>query len=227
MNGLDLKRWTVALLLSASIGYGAPALDKAEKSVPDAAETLVTTLSKEQIREFSTLVNNRNLRREEVAVVLRIGEEKQRERKSLLDVMQKEYEMKPECVYLFEAESKTLYQLVTNKLDKTGKPERKVFHKIKTGGEAKYVSRLMMARRMTENQIQVLAQLRAEKVKEAQLMDAKLRQTFKLDPDAGYRLDKKTGKVFRQPSAKKPEDGIKAGAAAQSVGAGVGASPNN
>jgi len=216
MNGFDSKRWMVAVLLSASIGYGAQALDKAEKSVPDAAETVVTTLSKEQIREFAIMVNNRNLRRQEIAVALRIGAEKQRELKGFLDELQKEYDMKPECAYSYEIESKTLYQLVTNKLDKAGKPERKLLRKIKSEGEAQYVSRLMVARKLTENQIQVLAQIRAEKVKEAQLMDGKLRQTFKLDPNAGYRLDEKTGKVFRLPSAKKAEDGIKADAAAQS-----------
>ena len=36
-----------------------------------------------------------------------------------------------------------------------------------------------------------------EKAKEVGLVDAKLRKTFNLDPDLSYRLDEKTGQIFR------------------------------
>jgi len=176
-----------------------------------AKETAVATLSKEQIQEFSALVRNRNLRREELVVTTRIWVEKRRELKGFMDEMNKEFGMLPDQSYSYEIESKSLYQLSTNKIDKAGKPERKLVRKIKSDSEAKYVSRLMVARKLTEQQLQVLMQLRAEKQKEAKLMDDKLRQTFKLDPQTGYRLDEKTGQVFRLPVAEKPAEAIKAG----------------
>lgn len=169
-----------------------------------AKETVVATLSKEQIREFSAFVRNRNLRREELAVTTRIWVEKQRELKGFMDEMSKEFGMLPEHSYSYEIESKSLYQLSTNKVDKAGKPERKLVRKIKSDSEAKYVSRLMVARKLTEQQLQVLMQLRVEKQKEAKLLDEKLRQVFKLDPEAGYRLDEKTGQVVRLPAVEKP-----------------------
>lgn len=181
-----------------------------------AKETVVATLSKEQIREFSAFVRNRNLRREELAVTTRIWVEKQRELKGFMDEMNKEFGMLPDHSYSYEIESKSLYQLSTNKIDKAGRPERKLVRKIKSDSEAKYVSRLMVARKLTEQQLQVLLQLRAEKQKEAKLLDEKLRQTFKLDPEAGYRLDEKTGQVVRLPAAEtvkaegqKSPDGMK------------------
>lgn len=173
----------------------------------DPEGSLVTTLSKEQIKEFSTLVFNRDLRRQELAVTLRIGAEKQRELKGFMDEMAKEFGIKPEYSYSYQIEEKQLYQLVTNKLDKAGNPEKKKVRKVKSDSESQYLSRLLVARKLTENQIHVLAQLRAEKQKEAQLLDEKLRTTFKLEPTAGYRLEEASGKVFRLPPPEKSKDG--------------------
>jgi len=201
--------------LCCGVLFGVTGVRGEEKAAGTAAkETVVATLSKEQIQEFSALVRNRNLRREELVVTTRIWVEKQRELKGFMDELSKEYGMQPDQSYSYEIESKSLYQLSTNKVDKAGKPERKLVRKIKSDNEAKYISRLMVARKLTEQQIQVLMQLRAEKQKEAKLMDEKLRQTFKLDPEAGYRLDEKTGQVVRLPApekpvGQKPADGVK------------------
>ena len=105
--------------------------------------------------------------------------------------------MAPDKSYTFEKATKTLYELSTNRVDKAGKPERSLVRQMKTESEALYVSRLMVARGLTEQQILVLAQIREEKAKEVGLVDNKLRQTFKLDPNASYRLDDKTGQVVR------------------------------
>lgn len=180
-----------------------------KSAVAGSKETLVATLSKDQIQEFSVFVRNRNLRREELVVTTRIWVEKQRELKAFMDEMSKEFGMSPEHSYSYEIESKSLYQLATNKTDTVGKPDRKLVRTIKSDSESKYISRLMVARKLTEQQLQVLMQLRAEKQQEATLMDGKLRQTFKLDPEAGYRLDEKTGQVFRQPASEKPTEPVK------------------
>jgi len=160
---------------------------------------VVAKLSADQIKQFSRMVRMRDLRRQELAVLSRIWEEKRREAKAFADEMAAEFEMSPESAYTYETKSKTLYRLSTNRLDKAGKPERKVARKVKSDSESQYLSRLMVARKLTEQQIGVLAQLRAEKAKEAQLQDDKLRETFKLEAGAGYRLDEKTGEVFLVP----------------------------
>jgi len=201
-------------ILCCAVLFSVAGVRGEDKNAGAAAKgTAVATLSKEQIEEFSTLVRNRNLRREELVVTTRIWVEKQRELKSFMDEMNKEFGMLPDQSYSYEIESKSLYQLSTNRIDKAGKPERKLVRKIKSDSEAKYVSRLMVARKLTEQQLQVLLQLRTEKQKEARLMDEKLRQTFKLDPEAGYRLDEKTGQVFRLPAADKAEGPKPAGGA--------------
>jgi len=214
MPAFRVRTFGAVGVIVAVMACGVQAAEKKEAETGEAGATLVATLTKEQVREFSTMVRNRNLRREEAVVTLRIGAEKQRELKGFMDELQKEFGMRPDCAYVYETDSKSLFQLNTNKLDKAGKPERKLIRKMKTDSESQYASRLLMARKLTENQIQVLAQLRAEKTKEAQLMDNKLRQTFKLDPDAGYRLDEQTGKVFRLPPPNKTEG---AGTAVEAV----------
>jgi len=170
------------------------AKDKDQESQKD---SVVATLSKEQITEFSAYVRAKSLRREEFIVCSRLILEKQGELKGFMDQMGKEFGMAPDKSYTFEKATKTLYELSTNRVDKAGKPERSLVRQMKTESEALYVSRLMVARGLTEQQILVLAQIREEKAKEVGLVDNKLRQTFKLDPNASYRLDDKTGQVVR------------------------------
>ena len=160
-------------------------------------ESVVATLSKEQATEFAEYVHAKSLRREEFAVCGRLTVEKQGELKGFMDEMSKEFGMAPDKSYTFEKASRTLYLLSTNKVDKAGKPERSLVRQMKSESEAQYVSRLMVARGLTEQQLRVLAQLREEKAKEVGLVDAKLRKTFNLDPDLSYRLDEKTGQIFR------------------------------
>lgn len=58
------------------------------------------------------------------------------------------------------------------------------------------IRKLMLSRRLTEQQVAVLLQLREEKMKEFSKIDAILRETFSLDPKARYRLDSDAGKLF-------------------------------
>ena len=160
-------------------------------------ETVIASLTKEQVAEFSGYVHNKDLRREELIVSDRLLVEKQGELKGLMEEMSKEFGISPDKSYTFEKETKSLYLLSTNQVDKAGKPARTLLRQMKTDGEAQYLSRLMIARRMTEQQIFVLAQIREEKSKECGLIDAKLRQAFKLDPQTSYRLDEKTGQLIR------------------------------
>ncbi|HRR33701.1 MAG TPA: hypothetical protein P5026_06365 [Kiritimatiellia bacterium] len=62
--------------------------------------------------------------------------------------------------------------------------------------EAQMIRKLMLSRRLTEQQITVLMQLRAEKMKESGKTDAKLREVFGLDPKAQYRLEAATGRLL-------------------------------
>jgi len=158
-------------------------------------EKVVTTLTKKQVAEFSDLVQAKNMRREEWIICGRLFLEKKGELKKFMDEMSKEFGMAPDKSYTFETASQSLFLLSTNKMDKAGNPERSLVRKLKSEGEVKYISRLMVARRLTEQQIFVFAQIREEKSKEFTLIDAKLRQTFKLDPKASYRLDEKTAQL--------------------------------
>lgn len=199
------------IVMVGSLAFGAPIVRAEAKAGAPEKETLVATLSKEQIQEFSAFIRVRDLRREELIVTTRMWIEKQRELKAFAEEMNKEFGMTPDKAYTYEIETKSLYQLSTNQVGQAGKPERKLVRKIKSDSEAQYVSRLMVARKLTEQQIQVLAQLRSEKLKEAQLLDEKLRKTFKLDPKGGYRLDDKNGQVFRLPKKETEEAPVNTG----------------
>lgn len=203
-----LKGTSVSLLLGMLVV--AQALSK-EAVAPAQNETVVATLQKEQVSEFEAYVKVKELRREEVVVVSRMTLEKQTELKGFMDEMSKEFGIAADKSYTFEKGTKSLFVLSTNQVDKAGKPVRTLVKKIKTDTEAQYLARLMVARRLTEQQLIVLQQLKDEKSKEYGLVDAKLRQTFKLDPQGTYRLDEKTGQVVRltapaQEQAPAPKD---------------------
>lgn len=196
MNTPVLSSVLVGLFFAA--GFVSDAVSKESDKVAEKAgkETLVATLTKDQVADFASYVKVKNLRLEEVTVVARMQVEKQRELKGFLDEMSKEFGMAVDKSYSFERESRALYILSTNRVDKAGTPEKKLVKKVKTDGEAQYLARLMVARKLTEQQLFVLRQLKAEKSKEWNLADAKLRQTFKLATNAVYRLDETSGQVF-------------------------------
>ena len=172
---------------------------------------VVATLDKGQIKEFAAFVHARDLRREERFVVARLWREKQGELKGFVQELSQEFGLAPEHAYTYEIDSKSLFQLMTNKLDKAGKPEKKLIRKVQSDSEAQYLSRLMVARKLTEQQLNVLVMLNAEKAEESKILDERLRKRFGLDPEGGYRLDEKTGQVFRVPqrdAAQKPVTGV-------------------
>ena len=172
------------------------------KTAPAEPETLVATLTTNQVKEFSAYVRSKSLRGQEYLVFGRMLSEKAKELKGFIDVMQREFNLSPDTSYQYEAASKKVYELSTNKLDKAGNRERTVVYACKSDQEAQRVSRLMLARRLTERQIDVLKQLREEKQKETVRTDAKLREVFHLDPKVQYRLDSETGRVFQVPARK-------------------------
>lgn len=172
---------------------------------------VVATLDKDQVKEFAAFVHARDLRREERFVVARLWREKQGELKGFVQELSQEFGLAPEQAYTYEIDSKSLFQLMTNKLDKAGNPEKKLIRKVQSDSEAQYLSRLMVARKLTEQQLNVLVMLNAEKAEESKLLDEKVRKRFGLDPEGGYRLDEKSGQVFRVPqrdTAQKPVTGV-------------------
>jgi len=168
-----------------------------DKDSAQQKEAVVATLTKEQISEFSEYVHSKDLRREEVIVSDRLLSEKQRELNGFMNEMLKEFGIESGKAYTFDRETKSLYLLSTNQVDKAGNPARTLVRKMKSDSESQYVSRLMIARRLTEQQIFVLREIREEKTKEYAMVDAKLRQIFKLEPQVPYRLDEKTGQIIR------------------------------
>lgn len=190
------------------VGQGYWGLSLAKEREEGGKEEVVSTLSKEQVQEFSAFVQAKSLRREEFLVCTRLIREKQGELKGFVDELAKEFGMSSAKAYTFEKATRSLFELSTNRVDKAGKPERTLHRQIKTDSEAQYVSRLMVARGLTEQQLQVLVQLREEKAKEFGLLDNKLRQAFKLEPKVSYRLDEKTGRVFRLPVPESRDDDL-------------------
>jgi hypothetical protein len=172
-----------------------------EKEAVVAKQDVIATLTKEQVSEFTQYVRAKELRSQEYGVCERMIVEKRRELKKLQDEMKKEFDMSPDHSYTYEMSTQTLFLLSTNKVDKAGKPEKTVIKKIKTGGESEFLSSKMLARKLTEQQIVVLAQLCEEKKIEFQQTDNQLRQKFKLGAGVSYRLDDKTGQVIRLHSA--------------------------
>jgi len=161
-----------------------------------ADEKLVKTLTTNQVAQFQGYVQAKNLRNQEFVVCGRIVNEKRNELNKLNRDLEKEFGISPDKAYHFEAASKKLYELSTNSTDKAKGPDRKLVREAKSESEAQMIRKLMLSRRLTEQQVAVLLQLREEKMKEFSKIDAILRETFSLDPKARYRLDSDAGKLF-------------------------------
>ena len=202
MSKNQVVRAILGCVVVSAVAVVSFAKDKGDN--PEAEETVVATLNKQQIDEFSQYINSKNLRRQEWLVTARILKEKQLELKGLMDNMSDEFNMDTDKSYTYEKSTKSLFEVSTNKTDKASSPERKLVRKVKSDSEALYLSRLMVARQLTEQQIFVLAQIVIEKNKEFNLVDSKLRKTYKLDKSSSYNLDNKTGKLTC--SAKQPSD---------------------
>jgi|688.fasta_scaffold255982_2 hypothetical protein len=185
----------IGFALCVLVVCAAPCGEGATQAEPDG--TAVAQLDKGQVAEFSAYVRQKILRSEEFDVCGRILAEKQGELKNFVKEMTEEIGISPDQTYTYETSTRSLYLLSTNAAARAGKPERTLIRKMKTESEAQYVSNLMLARSLTEQQIRVLKQLCEEKRGEFQQTDAKLRQRFKLDAQTAYRLDDQTGQIIR------------------------------
>ena len=193
---MSLKSSVVVLAFGVCTVFVGTILAEDAGSNRVADEKLVKTLTTNQVAQFQGYVQAKNLRNQEFVVCGRIVNEKRNELNKLNRDLEKEFGISPDKAYHFEAASKKLYELSTNSTDKAKGPDRKLVREAKSESEAQMIRKLMLSRRLTEQQVAVLLQLREEKMKEFSKIDAILRETFSLDPKARYRLDSDAGKLF-------------------------------
>lgn len=193
---MSLKSSVVVVTFGVCSAFVGTVLAEDAGSNRVADEKLVKTLTTNQVAQFQGYVQAKNLRNQEFVVCGRIVNEKRNELSKLNRDLEKEFGISPDKSYHFEAASKKLYELSTNGTEKVKGRERKLVREAKSESEAQMIRKMMLTRRLTEQQVAVLLQLREEKMKEFSKIDAKLRETFGLDPKARYRLDSDAGKLF-------------------------------
>lgn len=193
---MSLKSSVVVVTFGVCSAFVGTVLAEDVGSDRAADEKLVKALTTNQVAQFQGYVQAKNLRNQEFIVCGRIVNEKRNELNILNRDLEKEFGVSPDKSYHFEGASKKLYELSTNSTDKVKGRDRKLVREAKSESEAQMIRKMMLSRRLTEQQVAVLLQLREEKMKEFSKIDAKLRETFGLDPKARYRLDSDTGKLF-------------------------------
>ena len=188
---LWLKAFSFGVLLAVLAGVPSVAADTGRLK-----GTLVAELASEQATEFSAYVRMRGARQEEIRVIARMLKEKRGELSDLIGKMAADFGIAPDCSYMYKAATKSLYLLSSNKVDKASVPERTLLRTFTSAEEAKEAEGLILARRLTEQQIRVLEQLRVEKQCEFRNTDSQLRKRFKLDSGTAYHLDEATGRLM-------------------------------
>jgi len=163
----------------------------------------VSKLGKDDAAVFVRLTAARTARFDELAVFQRVIREKESELKEANAELEKKHGLDPKKDYLYEAAAHRLFELVPAKKDGV-EPTRKEVKSFKDTKEAEPLANAMMARKLVENQLQVLGQLMREKAKEAEIVDVKIHKMFKLDNDGLYSFDTADSTIYRTGTKPKP-----------------------
>jgi len=153
-------------------------------------------LTEGEAATFSSIVVNRETKRQNFFALERLIADKQALFKKVSDSLAKDHQVKTDASYTYVAADKTLYLLSTNGVARGKEPKKTVVAKFKNEEDSLPLRKLMATRLQAENQLAVLNTL-AEENRVATLdWDAHLRTTFGLKPSARYEVKKRDDGAF-------------------------------
>ena len=183
--GMTVKAWVCAVFVSTAVALSVFADDPKPR-----------VLSEKEAETFSTVVVNRETKKQNYIALERLVAEKQALFKTVASSLASNHQVKPNESYTYVAADKTLYLLSTNGVAKGKEPKKTVVTKFKTDEESLPLRKLMATRLQIETQLGVLAALAEENKQEALGWDAHLRKTFDLKPAVQYEIKKRDDGAF-------------------------------
>ncbi len=192
----------VAMVCAAVFSVTAIAAEEAKDPKPVA----VRKLGKDDAAAFVRLTVARSARFDELTIFRRVLREKQAEFQEALSGLEKKFGLDPKKSYSYEGTTHKLFEL-TAAAKKGAEPTKKEVKSFKDAKSAEPLATAMVARKLVENQITVLAQLSREKEQEAALVDAKIHKMFKLDDNGTYSFNTADSTIYR--TGTKAKAGVK------------------
>jgi hypothetical protein len=162
-------------------------------------------LASAETNVFVTLAAQREQRTVELALFGRLVREKRAELALFDASLQRKYGMDPKKVYTFNPTNRTI-SLVVTKTPEKGKDGKapvpvveQLPHRVFPDEVAcdKFME-VVVAKRMTVRQIEVLDELAREKTIELSKVASALQERFGISPSGNYRYDAKTRKIFEK-----------------------------
>ncbi|MEM7395422.1 MAG: hypothetical protein AAF492_24075 [Verrucomicrobiota bacterium] len=164
-------------------------------------------------KDFLNLSTGRKLRREEIAVLSRLGREKKAERKNLLSQRQPSFGLEPDESVEYVAENKVVYRIrKSSETDKTDKPlgrskrstpQKKPVLTFSDDDRHKRFLSLAVSRKLVDEQIRGLDLILREKVLELKQVEKALLNRFAINPEKHYTYNAKERKIYEVISGKK------------------------
>lgn len=157
-------------------------------------ERLVVTLKNESAVRFCELAKLRQSCKEEHTVLTRLKLEKNKEMVNLLKRLNDEYGVYSDKSYSYNSTNMTLYIVVTNNVDSSISLQKtRVFN---TESESLEFLRLLVARNITNRQIESINEMLKEKEIEFNKIVTYLENYFGVDRNKKYRFEESTGTLY-------------------------------
>ena len=164
------------------------------------------------------LAESRELRRGEIVVLSRLLVEKQNELRRMDRRLQEVFGVDPSVTYQYDADSRCIYRLDTKEgaeeLARAGgvDPEdlitRTIHRELATPDAANAFTRLVSAKKITNNEIRVLQLLLREKNMELKKVETTLAARFSIAPDKHYEYDASAQTLFEIVGVGEPVVGV-------------------
>lgn len=209
---MAIARWAVVglivFLLGASVVWTVRSCGGARAGQPRVTRRFHLKITDKAVeKQLLQLFTAKNAAMEEIRVIRRMGEEKNREMAELSKGLQGAFSMDPERNYRYDAKSRTIYELVarpgasvTNAVateeDLDVLFDRKLHRQLTSDDQVKQFARLAAAKKLAMDQIQSLQMLIREKQLELDKIEKMLGEKFSMVRDRNYQYDTKTMKLY-------------------------------
>jgi hypothetical protein len=204
MKSLCSRKAVTLFLLTATLCLCADAWPFGGGGKPQ--EKVVAKLDKAKGADFKRAVALRQMRSEELRVLLRLVEEKKGELAGFDAELKAMCAMSDDATYSYNSTNRTLYLISTNAAHgaTADLPALLPHHTFPNEEEAEEFLRTLGAKQITLRQIETFREVIREKQSEYRITDKYLADKYGIKPDQKYRFDDKTGELLETVSNSSP-----------------------
>lgn len=185
---------------------------------PKHAERVVKVLTPAEAERLVRLNQMRRERQDELTILGRLSGEKQSELESFNVKLSKEYGIDDQRVYTYDATNRTVYLLLpsegqpaaaggtvaakggvqTNAVAVAAAARRLPHRVFPTAEESQAFAQLVVAKKLTQQQLDVFATVEREKRLELAQVQGLLKKELGIDPQRNYRFEEETRKLYER-----------------------------